>query len=420
MLEQPLQYLSPVWTHMTDILVDHGQGPYLYDVGGKRYLDFTCGIAVTNTGHCHPKIVAAIQEQAARLIHAQVNIVYQQPMLRLIEELLPVVPPGLESFFFSNSGAEAIEAAVKVSKHATRKTNVIVFQGSFHGRTHLAMAMTTSKIAYRLNYQPLVAGIFTAPYPAAYWLGMGDDQASRYALDALLKIFKSQSAPEETACVVIEPVLGEGGYMVPPAGFLAELHELCRQKDVLLVADEIQTGFGRTGKFFAVEHEPVVPDILVMAKAIASGLPLSGIAARPDLAARWKVGSHGGTFGGNIIACAAAVATLQVIKEEGLVENAARMGQFLQEELRKLQVQHPEIGDVRGLGLMVGTEFIREGQPDPTRAKAVQKASLANGLMLLTCGTYDNIIRWIPPLTINADQIRDALNIFSCALKSQD
>ena len=220
-LEAFIQNLSPVWTHGTDILVDHAEGAYLYSTSGKRYLDFTCGIGVTNTGHCHPRVVAAIQEQAGKIIHAQANIVYHQPMLRLVEELLPMVPKGLDSFFFSNSGAEAVEAAVKLAKHATRRTNVIVFNGSFHGRTHLTMAMTTSKTSYRLNYQPLVPGVFVSPYPYAYALGMDEATASRYALDELVRLFKSQTAPEETACVVIEPVLGEVDIGQRPGGHLA-------------------------------------------------------------------------------------------------------------------------------------------------------------------------------------------------------
>lgn len=417
MFEESKHHLSPVWTHGTEILVDHAEGPYVYDVSGRRFLDFTSGIGVTNTGHCHPKVVAAIQDQAARLIHGQANIVYHQPMLRLIDELLPVVPAGLDSFFFSNSGAEAVEAAVKLAKHAARRSNIIVFQGSFHGRTHLTMAMTTSKTSYRLNYQPLVSGVFVAPYPYAFALGMDNEAASRYAFDGLLKLFKSQTAPEETACIVIEPVLGEGGYVVPPPGFTAELSDLCREKGVLLVADEIQSGIGRTGKFFAVEHEQVIPDILIMAKGLASGLPLSGIATRPELAARWSPGSHGGTFGGNAIACAAAVATIQVIKDEHLLDNAVHQGGFLQDGLRSLQQQYPLLGDVRGLGFMIGTEFTRNGYPETAAAKAVQKKALEQGLMLLTCGTYDNVVRWIPPLIVNESQVREALDIFSCALK---
>jgi 4-aminobutyrate aminotransferase len=416
MFEDAIQHLSPVWTHGTDIVVDHAEGAYIYDVSGKRYLDFTSGIGVTNTGHCHPRVVAAIQEQAGRLIHGQANIVYHQPMLRLVEELLPILPAGLDSLFFSNSGAEAVEAAVKLAKHATRRTNVIVFKGSFHGRTHLTMAMTTSKTSYRLNYQPLVPGVFVSPFPYAFSLGMDEATAARYALDELLKLFKTQTAPEETACVVIEPVLGEGGYVPTPPGFLSQLSEICRERGVLLVADEIQTGFGRTGKFFAVEHEPVVPDVLIMAKGLASGLPLSGIATRPDLAARWAAGSHGGTYGGNAIACAAAVATVQVMKEENLPARAFQQGQLLLGMLKQLQQRYPVIGDVRGLGLMIGTEFVRDGKPDTQTAKAVQKKCLADGLMLLTCGTYDNIIRWIPPLTVSEAQLEEAVDIFACSL----
>ena len=408
--------LSPVWGRITNIVVDRGEGSCLYDTAGRRYLDFTCGIAVTNTGHCHPKVVAAIQDQAAKLIHGQINIIFHQPMLDLVGELQTVVPPVLDSFFFSNSGAEAVEGAVKLCKHATGRQNVIVFSGSFHGRTHLTMAMTTSKTVYRVGYQPLVPGIFVAPYPYAYRLGMDETQATEHAMADLKRLLKSQTAPEETACIVVEPVLGEGGYVVPPACFMAELRDLCDETGVLLVADEIQTGFGRTGKFFAVEHFGIVPDVMTMAKGIASGLPLSCVVTRKDLAAKWRTGTHGGTFGGNAVACAAGAATLRVIKEESLVENAAERGRQLMAGLRRLQADFSIIGDVRGLGLMVATEFTAEGQPATTTAKAVVKAAQEAGLLLLTCGTYDNVIRWIPPLVVTHDEIEEALAIFAGAL----
>jgi 4-aminobutyrate aminotransferase len=410
------EHLSPVWSRITDILVDHGEGSCLYDTAGRRYLDFTCGIAVTNTGHCHPKVVAAIQAQAARLIHGQINIIYHQPMLDLVSELQAVVPSALDSFFFSNSGAEAIEGAVKLCKHATGRSNVIVFSGSFHGRTHLTMAMTTSKTVYRLGYQPLVPGIFVAPYPYAHRLEMDEPHATQYAMGELRNLLKSQTAPEETACIVVEPVLGEGGYVVPPARFMTELRELCDENSILLVADEIQTGFGRTGKFFAVEHFGIVPDVMTMAKGIASGLPLSCVITRKNLAAKWRTGTHGGTFGGNAVACAAGAATLRVIKEEGLVENAAERGRQLMAGLRRLQVDFPIIGDVRGLGLMVATEFTADGQPATVAAKAAVKAAQEAGLLLLTCGTYDNVIRWIPPLVVTHEEIEEALGIFAGAL----
>jgi 4-aminobutyrate aminotransferase len=337
-------------------------------------------------------------------------------MLELIGELQTVMPPILDSFFFSNSGAESLEGAVKLCKHATGRPNVIVFSGSFHGRTHLTMAMTTSKTVYRVGYQPLPAGVFVAPYPYAYRLGMDDAAATDYCLDELRRLLKSQCAPEETACIVIEPVLGEGGYVVPPAAFLAELRRLCDETGILLVADEVQTGFGRTGRFFAVEHFGIVPDVMTVAKGIASGLPLSGVITRKDLAARWRTGTHGGTYGGNAVACAAAVATVRAICEEQLLLNATARGAQLASALRRLQADFPVIGDVRGLGLMVGVEFTRDGHPDTATAKAVVKASLDAGLMLLTCGTYDNVIRWIPPLVVTEAEIDEALGIFAAAL----
>ncbi len=409
-------HLSPVWTRLSNILVERGEGACLYDTAGRRYLDFTCGIAVTNTGHCHPKVVAAIQAQAARLLHGQINIVYHRPILDLIGELLTVVPAGLDSFFFSNSGAEAVEGAVKLAKQATGRPNVIVFSGSFHGRTHLTMAMTTSKTIYRGRYQPLVPGIFVAPYPYVYYYGLDPDATTDFCLRELKRLLKSQTAAEETACMVVEPVLGEGGYVVPPPRFLAELRHLCDETGILLVADEIQTGFGRTGRFWAVEHAGVVPDILIMAKGLASGLPLSCVATRQGLAARWQTGSHGGTYGGNAVACAAAAATVRVIKEERLVENAAERGEQLMAGLRALQADFPRIGDVRGLGLMVACEFTRDGQPDAAACKAAVKACQEDGLLLLTCGTYDNVIRWIPPLVVTPEQIEEGLRIFAAAL----
>ena len=411
--------LSPVWTRAMQFVAERGEGPYLYDEDGNQYLDFTCGIGVTNTGHAHPKVVKAIQEQAARLIHGQANIVFHRPMLDLVEELKSVLPSELDRFFFSNSGAEIVEGAVKLAKEATGRTNVIVFSGSFHGRTHLTMAMTTSKTIYRAGYQPLVPGIFVAPFPYAYRLGMSEEAAVDYCLRELKFLLKSQTAPAETACIVIEGVLGEGGYVQPPPRFMHELRDLCTHYGILLVTDEIQSGFGRTGKWFGYELAEITPDVVIMAKGLASGLPLSALATRQDLMNKWTPGSHGGTYGGNAIACAAGVATVRVIKEERLVENAARMGQVLTAGLRRLQESYPEIGDVRGPGLMVGTEFTDpRGQPWTDRAKAVVKHAFHDGRMiLLTCGTWDNTIRWIPPLVVNEAQIKEGLVRFEQALE---
>jgi 4-aminobutyrate aminotransferase len=410
-------HVGTVWSRAFNVMVDHGEGVYLIDTTGRKFMDFTSGIAVTSTGHAHPKVVKAIQDQAARLIHGQANIVYHQPMLELIDELASIVAwPELSEFFFSNSGAEIVEAAVKLSKQATKRQNVIVFSGSFHGRTHLTMGMTTSKTIYRVGYQPLVAGIFIAPYPYAYQLKLDEANTTDYCLHELKRLLKSQSAPDETACIVMEPVLGEGGYVVPPIEFMKELRALCDQHGILFVADEVQSGMGRTGKWFALEHFEVQPDVLITAKGIASGMPLSALATRKDLMAKWLPGSHGGTYGGNAVACAAAVATIRVMKEEHLVENALARGAQLLTGLLKLQNDFPAIGDVRGLGLMVATEFSRNGEPDTDTSKAVVKAAFERGLMLLTCGTYDNVIRWIPPLVVGEAEIDEALKIFAGAL----
>jgi len=404
--------ISPVWTRYTPIVAERAEGAYVYDQDGTRYLDFTSGIGVTNTGHCHPKVVQAIQEQAAKLLHGQANIIFHPPLLQLAEELRTIVPQGLDCFFFSNSGAEAVEGAVKLARHATGRPNVIVFQGSFHGRTALTMALTTSKTIYRAGYQPLPAGVFVAPYPYAYRYGWSPQETEAFCLREVEFLLKTQTAPFETAAILVEPVLGEGGYVVPPPGFLAGLRRVCDQHGLLLIADEIQSGFGRTGKWFAIQHFGVEPDIMIMAKGLASGLPLSGIAARRDLMERWIPGSHGGTYGGNAVACAAAVATIRAIRDEHLLENAQRMGALLMERLRALQKEFPIIGDVRGLGLMVAAEFTDLEGPATDLAKAVVKGCLKRHLLLLTCGPWDNTVRWIPPLVVTPEQIEEGLAVF--------
>ncbi len=418
MSTDPLYHLSPVWSHLTTMQPVRGEGIYLYDADGKRYTDFTSGIGVTNTGHSHPRVVAAIQEQVANLIHGQINIVVSPSAVALSHALNEVTPPEIDCFFLTNSGAEATEGAVKLARQATKRTNIIVFQGSFHGRTAQTMAMTTSKTIYRAGYQPLPGGVFVAPFPYAYRLGMSEEQAVTYCLDQLDNLLKAQTAPEETAAIVIEPVLGEGGYVPTPARFLRELRALCSQYGILLVIDEVQTGFGRTGKMFGLEHAGITPDVLIMAKGLGSGVPISAIGASRALMERWTPGSHGGTYGGNALSAAAGVATIAVMRDEDLPGNAARQGEKLLEGLRELQAEYPMIGDVRGRGLMVGVEFAKDGHPDKDAAKAVQKACLERDLLLLTCGTYDNVIRWIPPLVVTQAQIEEALGIFAEALGS--
>lgn len=416
-LPESAQWLSPVWSHLSPIVVDRAEGCYLYDADGGRYLDFTSGIGVTNTGHCHPRVVAAIQEQATRLLHGQINIVYSPAVIALAQALREVMPDHLDSYFFSNSGAEAIEGAVKLARQTSKRQNVIVFQGSFHGRTTLAMAMTTSKTVYRVGYQPLPAGIFVAPFPYPFHYGWDEETAVDHCLAELKHLLKTQTAPEETAAMVIEPVLGEGGYVPAPSRFLQGVREICDHYGILLILDEVQTGFGRTGDFFAFERAGIAPDVVVMAKGLGSGMPISAIAAPGDLMRRWAVGSHGGTYGGNPVAAAAAVATIGVIRDEGLVDKARTRGAQLTAGLRELQAEFPVIGDVRGPGLMVGVEFGRSGrEPLPDLARAVQQRCMAENLLLLSCGAYANTIRWIPPLVVDEGQIAGALAIFGRAV----
>ncbi|MCS6826631.1 MAG: aminotransferase class III-fold pyridoxal phosphate-dependent enzyme [Caldilinea sp.] len=419
-MRNPIDLLSPVWTHLTQVQPVRGEGVYLYDADGVRYMDFTSGIGVTNTGHAHPRVVRAIQEQAGTLIFGQMNIVITPAALRLAQKLDEVTPPTIEQFFFSNSGAEAVEASVKLARMATKRRNLIVMQGSFHGRTHQTMAMTTSKTIYRYDYQPLPGGVFVTPFPYSYYYGWSEEATTHFCLRQLDQLLHGQSAPDETAAIVIEPVLGEGGYVPAPDAFLQEVRSLCDRHGILLIIDEVQSGFGRTGKFFAFEHAGVEPDILVMAKGLGSGMPISAIGARAELMARWKPGTHGGTYGGgNAIAAAAAAATIDVIREERLVENAAQQGARLLKGLREIQAEHPVIGDVRGRGLMVGVEFTApDGRPAADVAVRVQAECLRRNLLLLTCGTYGNVIRWIPPLVVTADQVDDALAIFNEAMAS--
>ena len=413
-------HMSPVWGRIFNFVAERAEGSYIYTEDGRKLLDFTCGIGVTNTGHCHPKVVAAIREQAGLFLHAQANIVIHKPMLQLIEELRQVAPPSIDGFFFSNSGAEALEGAVKLARAATGRQNIIVFSGSFHGRTAGTMALTTSKTIYRAGFGPLPSGVFVSPFPYAFRLGMTEEQASAYALEQLEFLLVSQTAPKETAAILIESVMGEGGYIVPPTSFMKGLREICDKHGILLIFDEVQSGFGRTGKWFALEHFGVIPDIITAAKGLASGMPLSGVFSRLDLMKKWEVGSHGGTYGGNAVACASAVATIRVMKEEKMLENTILRGEQLVTGLRKLQEEYSQIGDVRGKGLMIGTEFVVDGRPEKAKplVKQIVHAAEERNLLLLSCGTYDNTVRWIPPLNVTSQQINDGLQAFEEALKA--
>jgi len=406
--------LSPLLLQATPVLAARGEGVYLFDEEGRRYLDFTAGIGVTSTGHCHPKVVAAAQAQVATLIHAQYTTVMHRPLLTLAERLGEVLPPGLDSVFFSNSGSEAVEAALRLARHATGRPNIVVFHGSFHGRTIGAASMTTSGTKFRAGFAPLMGGVVVSPFPTAFRYGWDEATATEFALRELDYVLATMSAPAETAAFVVEPVLGEGGYVPASSAFMQGLRERADRHGILLVVDEVQTGWGRTGRFWGHDHFGVRPDVLVTAKGLASGFPLSAIAAPAELMAKAWPGSQGGTYGGNAVACAAALATLDVIVEEGLVENARVVGGVLARGLEKVRADHPVIGDVRGLGLMLASEFVTSaGEPDQPAAARAQQEAARRGLLLLTCGPFGNVVRMIPPLVVTERQVEDALAVWT-------
>ena len=404
----------------TDILVKKASGIYLEDVNGKRYMDFTSGLATTNIGHNHPAVVEAIKRQAEKLIHSGC-IFYYEPLIALAEMLREVTPPGLDMFFFSNSGAEAVEGALKLARYSTGRQGIIAFTGGFHGRTFGAMSLTTSSIRYRRQYQPFVPSVYHSPYPYCFrcFFGQRPQTCSMDCYEHLERLFKHQIPPEEAACIIIEPVLGEGGYVVPPAEFLKRLRELCDRWNILLVFDEVQAGMGRTGKWFASEHFGVVPDIMTVAKGIASGLPLSAVVSRREIMEKWPPGAHGTTFGGNPASCAAAIATIGVIRREGLLDHALQTGAHAMKRLAGMTERCPSIGDVRGLGLMIGIEFVNEqGGPDTAGLKKVMDYCLKKGLILLECGVDKNIIRFAPPLVVKDEDIDEGLDIMEEAIRA--
>ncbi len=417
--------IPPVWSRITGITVDHGEGSWLVTVDGERYLDYSSGIGVTNTGHAHPRVVEAVRAQAGKLLHGQQNIVYHEPGLRLYERLRHLVP-GDNLAFLSNSGAEAVEASVKLARVATGRPVIIAFRFSFHGRTGQTMALTAAKDVYRGHFEPLPGSVYHAAYPYCYRAAGGAHSPDACTCDweaQLDLLFHQLIYPEHVAAIIIEPVIGEGGYIVPPPTFLPRLREITAQHGILLIADEVQSGYGRTGRFFAVEHWGVVPDITVMAKGIASGLPLSGVIARRELIEAWPPGTHGGTYGGNVVSCAAALATLDVIEEEGLVENARERGAQFLAGLRKLAEGRPAIGDVRGLGLMLALEFVKPNEgdgrvPDADLSKRVIAAALERRLIVLSAGSYGNVMRIVPPLVTTADEVDVALSILDDSLRA--
>ena len=406
--------LSETLKQATGVIAARGEGVFLYDEDDRQYLDFTAGIGVTSTGHCHPRVVEAAQRQVGTLIHAQYTTVMHRPLLTLVDRLGEVLPAGLDRMFFANSGSEAVEASLRLVRQATGRPNVIVFHGGFHGRTVAAASMTTSGTKFRAGFSPIMSGVQISPFPDPTHFGWTEEESTDFALRQLDYVLQTVSSPADTAAFLVEPVLGEGGYVPGNERFFAGLRERADRHGILLVVDEVQTGWGRTGRFWGGDHFGVRPDVLITAKGLASGFPLSAIAASAELMAKAWPGSQGGTYGANAVACAAALATLDVIQDEKLVENSAERGDQLKSALAGVAAKHSQITDVRGLGLMIGNEFRdADGNPDGTTAARAQQEAAKRGLLLLTCGAWGQVVRFIPALVVQPEHVDEAASIWA-------
>jgi len=416
-IERDKQFVSPSYTRDYPFVIARGEGAVVEDVDGNRFLDCAAGIAVNSTGVSHPDVVKAISEQAQKFIHMSGTDFYYEPQVRLAEELASIVPiDGPVRSFFGNSGTEATEAAIKLARYSTKRPGLIAFLGAFHGRSLGSLSLTASKAVQRRGFGPFMPGVYHAPYPDPYRFAGGADACAAQSLSYIRdQIFVHLAAPDEIAAIVVEPIQGEGGYVVPPAAFLQGLREISREHGIVLIVDEVQSGMGRTGKMFASEHVGLKPDVVTIAKGIASGLPLGVACARAEIMS-WPPGAHASTFGGNPVSCAAANATIRLLKES-LVANAAAVGGHLLDGLRELQKKHPIVGDVRGRGLMIGIELVRDRQ---TKERAVEErnsfvqAMFRRGVLVLGAGK--NAIRLAPPLVLTRDQADILLKVMDEAL----
>lgn len=407
------RYTSPSYTRVYPLAVERGAGAVIEDVDGNRFLDFTAGIAVCSTGHCHPRVVAAIQQQAAKLLHMSGTDFYYAPQGDLAKKLAEIAPgDGPKRVFFTNSGAESVEAAFKLARYHTGRQHMIAFYGAFHGRTLGALSLTGSKVVQRRGFAPLIPQVSHVDYPNLY----RNPEGCVETLNQLDDLFKRTVAPQEVAAIIVEPIQGEGGYIVPPPEFHGELRKLCEGHGILLIADEVQSGMGRTGRMFALEHWGVVPDVVCLAKGIASGMPLGAIVAKAEIM-DWGPGSHASTFGGNPVSCVAALETVNLL-EDGLMDNARIVGDHLQQRLKELMQRHRLIGDVRGLGLMVGAEMVRDRgtkEPASTERDEIVQDCFRRGLLLLGSGV--NTLRFCPPLVVTKEQCDTAVGILDEVLR---
>jgi 4-aminobutyrate aminotransferase len=416
-VERDAKVVSPSYPREYPFVISHGRGVEAWDVDGNRFLDFAAGIAVSATGHAHPKVVAAIKDAADRFLHVSSDY-WHDGQVRLAERLAVLAPMGEPVMsFFCQSGTESVEAALKLARHVTGRPRFIGFLGGFHGRTMGSLAFTSSKYTQQSGSFPTMPGVTLVPYPNPYRpLFVGEDQG-RAVLEYIETVLFAGAVPaREVAAVLVEPIQGEGGYLVPPASFLPGLRELCDRHGILLIADEVQSGVGRTGRMFAVQHWGVSPDVLTLAKGLGSGLPIGMVVAKKRVMERWSRGAHGNTFGGNPVCCAAALATLELV-EGGLARNAAEQGLYFQQRLRELQARHSVVGEVRGKGLMIGMELVADPTSKaPARelcARVVERA-FHNGLLLLSCGA--STIRFMPPLLVTRANVDEAMTLLEVSL----
>jgi 4-aminobutyrate aminotransferase len=413
-VESDDRWISPSYTRSYPLVAKRGRGTRIEDVDGNEFLDFAAGIAVTSTGHCHPEVVTAIQRQAGELIHMSGTDFYYEGMVTLAERLSAVAPmPGPHRFYYGNSGAEAVECALKLARYHTGRQNIIAFLGAFHGRTMGALSLTASKPQQKRRFAPLVPGVTHVRYPYAY-RGCSEGEEEEFALGCARyieeKLFKTMLPPEEVAAIFVEPIQGEGGYVVAPTVFMRELRRICDRHGILLVADEVQSGAGRTGKWWAIQHTGVEPDMVCMAKGIASGMPLGICMTRAEIM-DWKPGSHASTFGGNPVAIAAALATMDVLEREGIA-NAAKVGEATLKRLRGWVKTHPIVGEVRGRGLMIGIEIVKDQktrEAAPELRDRIVDLAFERGLLMLGCG--ETSLRLAPPLVVKQGEVDVALEI---------
>lgn len=421
LFERCQKVMPPVANRATQLGVVKGEGCYLTTEDGREILDFASGVAVCNIGHNHPKVVEAAVEQVKSLIHGGHNVVYYESYVKLAEKLVEITG-GDTMVYFSNSGAEANEGAIKLAKYITKRPAVIAFRGSFHGRTIGTTSITTSNSAYRKNYEGLLPSVYFAEYPYLYRTPYDNskNECPKEYFKQFDDMFKQLIDPYSVAAMIMEPIQGEGGYIVPPVEFVKYVREICDKYGIMLIFDEVQTGFGRTGKMFAQEHFEVKPDIFTTAKAIASGFPLSAIIAKKEHMEKWTAGSHGGTYGGNPVACAAALATIDVL-ENGALENCTNMGEYFKEKLMGLKDKYEVIGDVRGIGLMLAIELVdKDKNPNTELTNKMITKALDLGLLLLSCGCYKNVVRFIAPTTVEKKDIDKAIDIIDEILSKEN